>query len=169
MTNIQEFDHSVIAVNDLLLAQRFYDQVLGEIVGSSSVEPPTHMTTEEIIRAGRLREVMAERDADRPGGQDRGFRVSAPHGGVKVGEALIPMFLYTEHVQEPPPEQLKGTPRLALHVSDEQLDRAQEVFRRHKVPYQGPVEHAPPAPISRSVYFKDPSSNFLELCVAQGS
>lgn len=167
MTTILEFDHSVIAVNDLLLAQRFYDRVLGEIVGSSSVEPPTHMTTEEILRAGRLRETMAERDGNRPGGQDRGFRVPAPHGGVKVGEALIPMFLYTEHVQEPPPEQLKGTPRLALHLSNDQFERAQEVFHRHKVPFHGPVEHASPSPISRSIYFKDPSSNFLELCVSR--
>ena len=165
MTKVQEFDHSVIAVNDLLLAQRFYHEVLGEIIGSSSVEPPTHMTTEEIIRAGRLRTRMAERDATRGDGQDRGFRVPAPHGGVKVGEALIPMFLYTEHVQEPPPEVLKGTPRLAFNVSAAQLERAQEVFRRRKVSFQGPVEHPPPSPIARAIYFKDPSSNFLELCV----
>lgn len=165
MTPIQEFDHSVIAVNDLILAQRFYSEVLGEIVGRAEVDVPTLMTTEEVVRSVRLRERMMERDQSR--GRDSGFRVSAPHTGVKVGEALIPMFLYTEHVQEPPPEVLKGTPRLALHVSPEQFEKAQEVFLRHRVPFEGPAVHAAPSPVARSIYFKDPSSNFLELCVGR--
>jgi catechol-2,3-dioxygenase len=158
MTSIQEFDHSVLAVNDLILAERFYDEVLGELLGSY-VEPPTMHTTEEVLRAGRLRERMADRNRD----EDRGFRVPAPHSGVKVGRALIPMFLYTEHVQEPPPEQLRGTPRLALHVTPEQIEQAVEIFRRHRVPFEGPVDHPAPCPVARSIYFKDPSSNFLEL------
>jgi extradiol dioxygenase family protein len=160
MPTINEFDHSVLAVNDLILARRFYDKVLGEILGSSELDEITMLTTEEVIRQGRLRSRMADRD----GQPDRGFRVSAPHGGVKVGEAVIPMFLYTEHVQEPPPEQLRGTPRLAFNVTPEQMKTAVEVFRRNKVACDGPVEHPAPCPVARSLYFKDPSSNFLELC-----
>ncbi|MPZ13029.1 MAG: hypothetical protein GEU73_01150 [Chloroflexi bacterium] len=160
MTIIEEFDHSVIAVNDLILAERFYHDVVGELLGCE-VEPPTLHTTEEVLRAGRLRERMAER----AGETERGFRVPAPHSGVKVGRALIPMFLHTEHVQEPPPELLRGTPRVALHVSPELMERAVDVLRHHGIPFEGPVEHSPPSPVARSLYFKDPSSNFLELSV----
>jgi catechol 2,3-dioxygenase-like lactoylglutathione lyase family enzyme len=162
MATISEFDHSVIAVNDLILAERFYTRVLGELFPANA-EPPTMHTTEEVIRAGRLRQRIAQKDAQ--SGREEGVtRVPAPHSGVKVGEALIPMFLYTEHVQEPPPEQLRGTPRLAIKVTPELMEQAVEVFRRHKVPFEGPVEHREPSPIARSLYFKDPSSNFLELC-----
>lgn len=158
MTAIEEFDHSVLAVNDLILVERFYDEALGDLLGSY-VEPPTMHTTEEVLRVGRLREHMADRYRD----EDRGFRVPAPHSGVKVGRALIPMFLYTEHVQEPPPEQLRGTPRLAVHVTPEQIEQAVEIFRRHRVSFEGPVDHPAPCPVARSIYFKDPSRNFLEL------
>ena len=66
MTPIQEFDHSVIAVNDLILAQRFYSEVLGEIVGRAELDVPTLMTTEEVVRSVRLRERMMERDFKDP-------------------------------------------------------------------------------------------------------
>jgi len=82
----------------------------------------------------------------------------------------IPLFLYSDHIQEPPPEQLRGTPRLALHVTPEQMDELIEVLQEHKVAFEGPVEHPAPCPVARSVYLKDPSSNFLELaCPRDGS
>jgi catechol-2,3-dioxygenase len=155
---ITEIDHSVVAVNDLILAERFYAEVLGEILGGG-VEDRSMLTTDELLRAGRLRRTMAEHYQDRPAP-----RVPAAHSSVKLGQTVVALFLHQEHVQEPPPEQLRGTPRLAFQVTPEHLEQAVEVFRRGKVAFEGPVEHPPPSRVARSLYFKDPSSNFLELC-----
>ena len=45
----------------------------------------------------------------------------------------------------------------------EQMERAIDVLTRHDIAFEGPVTHVPPSPIARSIYLKDPSSNFLEL------
>ena len=161
MERFLEFDHSVLAVNDLILAERFYSEVLGEILGEGYIEDRAMLTTDEVLRGKALRERMEQR-------QGSGY-VMAPHSTVKVGIAVLPLFLHQDHAQEPPPEQMKGTPRLAFTVTPEQIEKAMEVLRRRKVAFEGPVEHAPPCPTARSLYFKDPSSNFLELsCPREG-
>ncbi len=147
---IHNYGHCVQAVEDMDAATRFYAQVLGEVIGESSVHRESMATTDQVLRQKRRRAQF--------GG------LAVPHGGVTLGKTLLPLFLYHEHVQWPPPEQLVGTPRLAITVSPEQMDKAIEVFRRHKVPFEGPVNHPAPVPMTCSLYFKDPSSNFLELC-----
>jgi hypothetical protein len=102
---------------------------------------------------------MAEHYQDRPAP-----RVPAAHSSVKLGQTVVALFLHQTHVQEPPPEQLRGIPRLAFQVTPQQFEQAVEVFRRRKVAFEGPVEHPAPSRVARSLYFKDPSSNFLELC-----
>ena len=154
MEEFLEIDHSVLAVNDLILAERFYVEVLGEIVGGARLEDRSGLTTDEIIRGKRLREMR---------GATNSGNVMAPHSSVRVGDTLIPLFLYQEHVQEPPPEQMRGTPRLAIAVTPEQTERAIDVLNRYDVPFEGPVEHGAPCPVARSIYLKDPSGNFLEL------
>jgi len=171
MVTILEFDHSVLAVNDLLLAERFYANVLGEIFGTAvTVEHREMISTEELLY--RAHHGSPATRLQQHGLYDRkneGIRVAAPQGSVQVGDALMPLMVHRTHVQEPPPEQLRGTPRHAFPVTRDRMERAVEVLRRHGVPFEGPVEHAPPCPVARSVYFKDPSSNFLELCEARGS
>ena len=88
--------------------------------------------------------------------------MAVPNSGVTVGKTLLPLFLYSEHVQWPPPEQLIGTPRIALTVSPEQMEKAVEVFRKHNVAFEGPGEHPAPSPVPASVPFQDPSTNSLE-------
>jgi extradiol dioxygenase family protein len=153
-----EFDHCVIDVNDIQMALHFYQQVVGEIVGECEITHTSFMSTDEVLyyRANRAtREGLKETAGDMP----------TPHTGVKFGEALIPIFLNQDQVQEPPPEQLRGTPRLALPITDEQMDKAVEVLTKYRIAFEGPVEYAAPCPAKRSIYFKDPSSNFLELSV----
>lgn len=174
-----EYDHAVIRANDLKLAERFYRDVFTEIFGSDQVEVDhrSTVTTEEYlhtVRTGgtgwRVQQADQKQGIDR-GHEDtdgkRGFVVvgAAPQGSVKIGGALIPIFLARRHEQEPPPEQLRGTPRHAFPVTQEQLEKAMDVLRKHDVEFEGPVDHGPPSPAARSIYFKDPSSNFLELCV----
>lgn len=117
------------------------------------------LTTDELLRAARLRTTLAEHYRDRPAP-----RIPAPHSSVRVGQTVVALFLYQEHVQEPPPEQMRGTPRLAFQATPEQIERAVEVFRRHRIAFEGPVDHPAPSRVARSLYFKDPSGNFLELC-----
>jgi len=87
-----------------------------------------------------------------------------PHSNVTVGRAKVSIYLADYHVQAPPPEQLHGAPRLAFSATEEQLERAVEVLSGHEVPFEGPVHHPPPSLVARSLYFRDPSGNFLELC-----
>ena len=158
MEEFSEFDHCVINVNDIPLALHFYANVLGEILGDAEITDTSFMSLEEVLYAKAQSSKRAEL-------QPIAGSLPTPHTGVKFGEALLPIFLHQEHVQEPPPEQLLGTPRLALPVSPEQMAKAVEVLRRHGIAFQGPVEYPPPCPAERSLYFKDPSSNFLELSV----
>lgn len=172
-----EYDHAVIRCNDLKLAERFYRDVFAEIYGPDQVEIDhrSTSTTEEFLhtlRTGgtgwRSQQADVARGVSRGEDTDqRGFRVvgATPQGSVKIGGALIPLFLARRHEQEPPPEQLRGTPRHAFPVSAEQLEKAMEVLRTLDVDFEGPVAHPPPSPAAQSIYFKDPSSNFLELCV----
>lgn len=166
---IHEFDHSVIAVNDLLLAERFYREVLGEIFGDAVCVEHRDMNSTEELHYRARRGSPATR-LQQHGLYDRGnaaIQVAAPQGSVRVGDGLMPLMVHRKHIQEAPPEQLRGAPRHAFPVSTEQMEQALEVLGRHRVPFEGPVEHAPPCPMERSIYFKDPSSNFLELCVAR--
>jgi len=158
MERFDEFDHIVINVNDMLYTQHWYRTVLGEILGGCEIGSMAGLSTDEMIHS----KLMAHRRAEL---RDTGGEMAAPHGSVKFGEALIPIFLNQEHVQEPPPEQLRGSPRMAFPVTADQMENALEVLRRHRVPFEGPVEYPAPCPAERSIYFKDPSSNFLELSV----
>ena len=159
MTALIEFDHSAIAINDLNFAEHFYVEILGQIIGSAEITMRAPGSTEEIIRRFKT---LFEGRATR--GSEMVYRGATPHSTARVGQAVIPLSLYQEHVQEPPPEQLRGFPRLAFHVTSEQIDKAVEVFTKHRIAFEGPAEYPPPSVIARAVYFRDPSSNFLELC-----
>jgi catechol 2,3-dioxygenase-like lactoylglutathione lyase family enzyme len=154
-----EIDRHAIWVNDLVLTERFYVDVLGEIL-PSYIANRYMLSTEEIVRERQMQALAARGDGE---GHSQSF-IAVPYARAMVGHADVIFRLLDHHVQEPPLEQLRGRPRLALSVSAEQMDRAPDVLRGHEVPFEGPVDHAPPAPIARSLYFKDPSGNFLELC-----
>jgi catechol 2,3-dioxygenase-like lactoylglutathione lyase family enzyme len=158
MTDLIEFDHSAVAVNDLDLAEHFYVEILGQIIGDAFVQMRSPTSTEDIIR--RFKTLM---DGRASRSSEVVYRGATPHSTARLGRAVIPFSIYQTHVQEPPPEQLRGLPRLAFHVTSEQIDIAVEVFRRYRVAFAGPVAYPAPCLIARSLYFKDPSSNFLEL------
>jgi len=160
MTAIKEFDHSALNANDLDLTEDFYVNIMGPIIGEVSIGERSPGTTEEIIRRFKT---LADGRASRS--TEVVYSGATPHFTVRLGQAVIPMRLHQMHMQEPPPEQVRGAPRRAFHVTPEQLDRAVEIFRKHKVAFEGPVEHPAPSVVARSLYFKDPASNFLELCV----
>jgi len=155
-----ELGTRVAMVDDLVLAERFYAEMLGsEIFGNGSVDTRYMLSTDEFLES-RRRTSSRERN----NGEADFWVNRPPHSNVTVGEAKVSLYLADHHVQEPPPEQLRGAPRLALTATGEQIERARAVLARHEVPFEGPVEHAPPCPAAESLYFKDPAGNFLELC-----
>jgi len=170
-----EFDHAVIRVNDLIVAERFYRDVFSGIYGPElvNVEHTSTCTVEELLhlsaRGGpgtRRAEIEREKFGRDREERDPTARIAGtPQGTVHIGEALIPLFLARRHDQEPPPEQMRGQPRHSFPASPEQMEKAIAVLRSHRVPFEGPVDHPEPALVAQSIYFKDPSSNFLEICI----
>lgn len=167
-----EYDHAVIRCNDLKVAERFYGRVFSEIYGADQVEIDHRAleTTEAYLHTAttggtgaRVQEADSKQGINRHG--TGSMRVPTAQGSVKIGGALMPIFLARRHEQEPPPEQLRGTPRHAFPVTEEQLAKAMDVLRKYDCEFEGPVEYPAPSPTRKSIYFKDPSSNFLELAV----
>lgn len=161
MTALLELDHSAMAVTDLNLTEHFYTHVLGPILGGASISERSPGSTEEIMVRFKT---LLEGRAPLAGGEVM-YSGATPHFTIHLGQAVIPIRLHQVHLQEPPPEQLKGVPRRAFHLTPEQFEAAGGRLREFDVPFEGPVEHPASSVIARSIYFKDPSSNFLELCV----
>jgi catechol-2,3-dioxygenase len=153
-----QLDRLAIAVSDLVEAEEFYVRVLGKALGGRLANR-YGLTTEEVIQARK-----AARLATRHGEPTDPVAAVLPFSRVMLGQAHLYLCLAERHLPEPPPEQLRGTPRFALRASAAQLTRAMEVFAEHGVPFEGPVEWPAPHPVAGALYFKDPSGNFLELC-----
>lgn len=163
MTAIKELDHSALSATDLELTEDFYVNVMGQIIGEVSIGERSPGTTEEIIRRFKT---LADGRASRS--TEVVYSGATPHFTIHLGQAVIPIRLHQMHVQEPPPEQLRGAPRRAFHVTSEQFERAIEILGKRRIAFEGPVMHPAPSVVERSLYFKDPASNFLELCVPRG-
>jgi catechol-2,3-dioxygenase len=154
-----ELASRALLVDDLVLAERFYADVLGKgVFGRGSVDSRYLLSTDELLELRR-------RAVTRPASAPPDFwSERPPYTNVTVGSAKVSLYTADRHVQEPPPEQLRGAPRMAFTASTEELDRATTVFVRLDVAFEGPVEHPAQSRVARSLYFKDPAGNFLELC-----
>ncbi len=147
-------------MDDLVLAERFYADILGqEIFGNGSVDTRYMLSTDEFLESRRRNETRG-----RPNGEPDFWANRPPHSNVTVGRGKVSLYLADRHVQEPSPEQLRGAPRLALTATAEQIDRARDVLARHDLAFEGPVLHPEGCPAVRSLYFRDPAGNFIELC-----
>jgi|SRR6266545_2083054 len=152
-------------VDDLVLAERFYAEILGqEIFGNGSVDTRYMLSTDEFLESRRRAETREPRD-----GAANFWANRPPHSNVTVGRSKVSLYLAGYHRQETPPEQLRGAPRLALTATVEQIGQAMDVLARHAMPYEGPVQHGEDSPAVQSLYFKDPAGNFLELCQLRDS
>ena len=65
----------------------------------------------------------------------------------------------------PPEEQQRGAHgfRHAFRVSHSRFDEITNELKRRNIPFEGPVKHPENGPFGASIYFKDPSGNFLEI------
>ena len=147
-----------LAVDDLVEAEEFYAGIMVEILGGYLANRYL-LTTDEVLQAQRAT-ALATRRGEAP-------TAALPFTRVIVGGAHLYLCLSDCHIPAAPPEQLRGTPRVALSTTEEQLARAVVVFEREGVRYEGPVSYPPPSWIAQAVYLRDPAGNFLELACSR--
>ena len=155
-----ELASRALLVDDLVLAERFYAEILGnEVFGRGAVDSRYLLSTDELLELRR----RAATGTPTEDGSDF-WTNRPPYANVTVGRTKISLYVADRHIQEPPPEQLRGLPRIAISADAEEITRATQVLARHELPFEGPVQHPATCPAAQSLYFKDPAGNFLELC-----
>ena len=161
-------DHAAVECHDLEWAEEFYVKVLG-----LEVEHRVGWRTADYVRAqlwGEGKEHMApgtRRWDQRYTVMEQKRRIPRPntHFFLRVGADVLGIYLATVHRQEPPEEQIVGTPRIGLRTNRSQLDEALKRLGERCFAIHGPVEQPPTSPIALSACVKDPGGNFLEICV----
>lgn len=163
---IDAIDHSAVQAIDVEWEEKFYTRHLG-----LPVDCVVGWRTYDFARArawGDGKEPMA------PGCRRWDKRYNAYHGTdpvprpnvqlfVKTGDSIFGIYLAVNHFQEPPEEDVVGLPRVAFAVPAAELDSLAERLSDWG-PMVGPVAHPSGSPRARSLFFKDPGSNFIEFC-----
>ena len=161
-------DHAAIECHDLEWAEEFYVKKLG-----LTVDHRVGWRTDDYVRAklwGEGKENMApgtRRWDQRYTVMEQKRRLPRPntHFFVRLGDQVLGIYLATQHRQEPPEEQVVGTPRIGLRADRRAILEITKLLAANRTPIQGPVEHPDGAPIAASLYVRDPGGNFLEICV----
>ncbi len=136
MADIDSINHTAICVHDLGEAMHFYCDLLGAVTHSRS-----------------------------------NFQIEDARSGVAIFQSVVLedyMFALTvapNFMPMPDEGQLRGAHgfRHGLAVSRKRFGEVQDALRENGVRFEGPVEHPAKGPFGESIYFKDPSGNFLEV------
>jgi catechol-2,3-dioxygenase len=136
MAVMNSISHSVINVDDLAECERFYVDILGGEKRSACC-----FDTEDTMRGRSVHETYIV--------QDFVFFVA-------LAERTLP---------KPPENQHKGLSgfRTAFSVPQKKFDETLEAFKKNNIGFEGPVTHPDKSPFGQSIYFKDPSGNFMEF------
>lgn len=136
MSEIESLSHSAICVHDLKEAEDFYCEVLG---GRQNTRVNFH--TDDALRGRSI------------------------NSSVILEDFLIALVVAKDFMPMPPAEQRRGAHgfRHAFYVSRTRFEQTIEALTRRGVAFEGPVDHPENGPFGQSIYFKDPSGNFLEL------
>lgn len=175
-SGISGIDHAAVLVSDI----EWEDDYWVEALGLKALHR-VGWATKDFIRArewGEGKEDMApgtrrwdQRYRDIPGarpGQER--KVARPNpqlfldfGGGGDGP-VVGLFLSQRHIQEPPLDVTRGTPRVGLAVADDALDGLARALATLGAQVDGPVVHSSGAALKRSVYLRDRCGVFVEFC-----
>jgi catechol 2,3-dioxygenase-like lactoylglutathione lyase family enzyme len=161
-------DHAAVECHDLEWAEDFYVKKLG-----LTVDHRVGWRTDDYVRAklwGEGKENMApgtRRWDQRYTVMEQKRRLPRPntHFFVRLGDQVLGIYLATQHRQEPPEEQVVGTPRIGLRADRRAILEITKLLAANRTPIKGPVERSEAAPIAASLYVRDPGGNFLEICV----
>jgi catechol-2,3-dioxygenase len=133
---IDSLNHGVVCVHDLEEALDFYCNVLGATLNSR-----VNFQIEEVLSG------------------------LAIFQSVILEDYLIAIAVAGDHMPAPPEKQNRGAWgfRQGFTVLRRNFDNAQKALCDRGIPFDGPVVHPAQGPFGESIYFKDPSGNFLEL------
>jgi catechol-2,3-dioxygenase len=136
MADVEGISHSAICVHDLREAEDFYCDVLGGRRGTR-----VNFKTDDAIRGRSV------------------------HGSVILEDYLLALMVPRDFMPMPAPEKRRGAHgfRHAFRVTRARFDEITNELKRRQIPFEGPVDHPEKSPFGASVYFKDPSGNFLEI------
>ena len=136
MADVESLSHSAICVHDLKEAEDFYCYVLGARTSSR-----VNFNTEDALKGRSI------------------------HGSVVLEDYLLALMVARDFMPMPPENQHRGAHgfRHAFRVSRSRFEKVIEELKRRGIPFEGPVDHPEHGPFGQSIYFKDPSGNFLEL------
>jgi catechol-2,3-dioxygenase len=136
MAEMNSISHSVINVDDLYESEHFYCDILGGEKRSSVC-----FDTEDTMRGRSVHETYIL--------EDYVFFVA-------LAERPLP---------KPPESQHRGMSgfRTAFSVPRKRFDDTIAAFKKHGIGFEGPVDHPENGPFGQSIYFKDPSGNFMEF------
>jgi extradiol dioxygenase family protein len=135
MAEVESLNHTAMCVHDLVEALNFYCNVLGG------------------KRASRVN-----------------FQIEDVLGGVAVFQSVIledymlALAIAPNDMPMPPADQHRGAHgfRHGFVVTRSRFDDVRASLEAHGVAYEGPVDHPEHGPFGQSIYYKDPSGNFLE-------
>ena len=136
MAGIESINHTAFCVHDVVTAMDFYCNVLG-------AKPH----------------------------QRSNFQIEDARAGVAIFQSivledyLLALTVPSNYMPMPPTDQLRGAHgfRHGFAVSRRRFDEVMESLSAHDIAFEGPVDHPEKGPFGQSIYFKDPSGNFLEI------
>jgi catechol-2,3-dioxygenase len=136
MSGVESISHSGICVHDLKAAEDFYCKVLGATVHSR-----VNFKTQDALRGRSV------------------------HTSLMLDDYLFAVMLSEDWMDVPPPDVLRGENRVrhAFCVPRARFGGIVEQLLANHVPFEGPVSHPEQGPFGESVYFRDPTGNFLEV------
>ncbi len=136
MADVESLSHSGICVHDLKEAEEFYCQVLG-----ARQNTRVNFNTDDAMRGRSV------------------------HGSVVLEDYLLALVVAHDYMPMPPEDQHHGAHgfRHAFRVSRARFDKTLEALKERSISFKGPVDHPEKGPFGQSIYFKDPSGNFLEI------
>ena len=136
MAGTESINHTAFCVHDLNEAMAFYCDVLG-------AKPHQRSNFQiEDARAG-----------------------VAIYQSIVVEDYLLALTVPSNFMPMPPTGQLRGAHgfRHGFTIARRRFDEVMGALRKNEVPFEGPVDHPEKGPFGQSIYFKDPSGNFLEI------
>ena len=136
MADVESLSHSAICVHDLKEAEDFYCNVLG----------------------GRQLSRVNFKTEDAQKGR-------SVHGTIALEDYLLALMVPQDFMPMPDSDQQRGAHgfRHAFRVSRNRFGKTMEELKKREIAFEGPVEHPEKSPFGQSIYFKDPSGNFLEI------
>ena len=135
MAVVESLSHSGICVHDLKEAEDFYCNIFGATVHSR-----VNFKTQDALRGRSV------------------------HTSLMLNDYLFAVMLSEDWMDIPPRDQLRGENRVrhAFCLPRADFKALVEKLTANNIPFEGPVTHPENGPFGESVYFRDPTGNFLE-------